>query len=577
MAVPKKATGSPVTHAYKAIKLRKQFPAEALAIEAQLKLHPVTSRVLSARGFRAGEELERFITPTLREGLPGPEKLKGLPAACNLVKDTLAAGGGIAICCDFDVDGLSGGSQIYHFLRSIGARAQVYVPDRFKDGYGLNERMIEEIAKEKFSLVITVDYGTTNVKELTLARKLGLKTLVIDHHHVSSVPPADVFINPNQPGCGFAGGILCAAGLAWYFVLGLRSTLPQAKDIDAKTYLDLACLGTICDMVPLLGPNRVLAKRGLELLSKTERIGLRAIKQAMSLHGEVECSHVSFGIGPRINAAGRMVHGEVVIDLLTTSDTDKAKKIADRLNKLNLERQDEEERVKGDAIRMVEGRSELPFGIVVWSEDFHTGVVGLVAQRLVDTFYRPAVVLGTDAPGVFKGSVRGVKGFNVVESLAACGETLMKYGGHEGAGGLTVAEDRVEEFAAVFEQVCSEKLSGGDLKPYVEADTEISLNDMTVQLVNDLSKFAPFGMGNPSPQLLLKNLKVTETRVLKATHLKATLSDGKRSTSAILWRNPKHPALEVGKTVNIVCKPDLSTYQGATEVYANLQAAEVVR
>lgn len=563
-----------VQTAHKAIKIKKQNAAEAKKIAEALKISEVASRVLAARGFTVGADLDTFMNPTLKDGLPEPQKLKNLDKACELIHQVLSEKKGIAICCDFDVDGLSGGAQVHHFFTSIGAKSQVFVPDRFEDGYGLNEGMVQTIAKEKFGLLLTVDYGTTNVKELNLARKLGLKTIVVDHHHVGDIKtPADVFINPNQKGCGFAKKVLSAAGLAWYLIAGLKKCLPEASKIDPKSYLDLACLGTICDMVPLIGANRVIAKRGLELLGQTTRPGLMALKNVSGVRDRVTCSDVGFGMGPRLNAAGRMVHGNVVIELLTTSDSNVSTKLAQRLNKLNVERQDTEARVKESALDQIRQRGHLPAGLVVWDKDFHTGVVGIVAQRIVENFYRPTVVLGVDTDGVYKGSVRGIKGFNVVEALTAVGEHLIKYGGHEGAGGLSVEEGRLDDFAEAFIRECEarlQNLSG----PSAEADTEVSLVEMDLKLVEEFQKFAPFGMGNPNPQLLVKNLRVLDIKVLKDTHLKVTLTDGKRFISGLMWRQTTHPALVAGAHVNIVCRPDSSTFNGRTELVANLQAIE---
>ena len=573
---PKSAPIRKVESVHKSIKLRPQHPSAAGKIQENHKLNPVIARVLAARGLSVGEELSNYIEPTLKTGLPHPDKLLNLDKACALIGETLRAGKGIAVCCDFDVDGLSGGAEIAHFLTSIGAKTKVYVPDRFVDGYGLNESMIRGSADENFGLVITVDFGTTNQKELSLARELGLKTIVIDHHHVGdAISTADVFINPNQPGCGFADKILCASGLAWYLLLGLKAALPEAKDVDAKAYLDLACLGTICDMVPLIGVNRVIAKRGLELLGKTTRPGLMALKNVIGLHKQnVSCSHVSFGIGPRINAAGRMIHGNLVIELLTTSDSNQSDKLARRLNQLNLERQNIEERVKERAIQQVERGGFLPSGILVWDKEFHTGVIGIVAQRLVETFYRPSAVLGLDQEGIYKGSVRGIKDFSVIEALAECGDLLIKFGGHQGAGGFSVKEENLEALAERFESVCAARLADIETDPIAVADTSAKLADIEFSLIQSLGQLAPFGIGNPGPLLLFEDLRVVDVRSIKNTHLKATLADGSRFITAVMWKKASHPALEKGALVRVVGKPELSKYQGVEELQIVLQAVE---
>jgi single-stranded-DNA-specific exonuclease len=575
MALPQQNTYTDIKLAYKTIKLRAQRKEIAAEIATSFKLSPVAARVLAARGYKADDTLRHYLSPTLKEGLPEPGKLKGLKDACLRVNEVSQAGGKIAICCDFDVDGLSGGAQLCHFLSTAGIEAKVFVPDRFEDGYGLNEKMVETIAEQGYRLLITIDYGTTNTKELTLAKKLGLSTIVIDHHHVGEAkPPCDVFVNPNQRGCGFADRILCASGLTWYFLMGLRQILPSAKEIDVRSYLDLACLGTICDMVPLVGANRVIAKRGLEILAQSSRPGILALKQIIGIKDSVSCFDVSFGIGPRLNAAGRMVHGDVVIELLTTSNNSSAQRIARELNALNLKRQDTEQAVKARALEEIQERGSMPAALVVWDESFHTGVIGIVAQRLVESFYRPAVVLGVDKEGVFKGSVRGVKGFSVVEALAAVGEHLIKYGGHDGAGGLSVAAENIQSFAEAFIQECETRLEHITKHPVAEADTEAVLEEVTLDLVQELKGFAPFGVGNPGPLLLLKGVTITDVRVLKDTHLKIILSDGKRLLTGMLWRQPEHPAVAKGKKVNVVCRPDTNTFQGVTSLQATIEAVE---
>lgn len=570
--------------AYKRIKLKPQHPKTALAIQKEFGLRPVASRVLAARGFKLGADLKNFLEPTLKEGLPDPKALKGLDAAGKLLRSCLETGGAVAVCCDFDVDGLSGGSQIHHFLTAAGAKSHVFVPDRFEDGYGLNDKMMREAAALGCKLLIAVDFGTTNSRELELAKSLGLSTIVVDHHHVRDLPlGCDAFVNPQQPGCGFAGGVLSAAGLAWYFILGVRQELKglisDGKLPDPRAYLDLACLGTICDMVPLTGANRVIAKRGLEMLASTKRPGLVALKRVCGANGEVSCYDVSFGIGPRLNAAGRMVHGQAVIELLTTSDSDLAGRQAQRLNRLNADRQETEGIVKQNAIERLQqryGQDGLPAGIVVWDDDFHTGVIGIVAQRLVEQFYRPSVVMGVDGSGeILKGSVRGVKGFSVIDALQAVSPTLLKFGGHEGAGGLSVERERLDEFADAFIMECSRQMSALEKTPAAEADTEALLEEIDLEMVEELKRFAPFGMGNPAPLLLIKGLRVVDLRQLKGTHLKTTLTDGSRYIAGLLWRQTSHPCLVQGAKVDIVCRPDFSTYQGVTELQANLQAVQL--
>ena len=566
----------PVAH--KKVQLRQQNREIGEKIEYEYSLSPVTSRVLAARGFVPGADLQNYLVPTLKNGMPHPSQMKNLEDAVECIFEHSQNGGSIAIACDFDVDGLSGGSLFHAFLKACNVQSKVYVPNRFSEGYGLNDRIINDAKKEGFDLLVTIDFGTTNVKELELARSIGLKTIVVDHHHVEENPPCDIFVNPQQDGCSFADGILCAAGLTWFLIALLAKKFPKkSAALHPKKYLDIACLGTICDMVPLHGPNRIIARRGLECLAETKRPGLVALKELISARHNLSCSHVSFGIGPRINAAGRMLSGELVVELLTTSDTKKAEKIAKKLHRLNKQRQEAEEGVKKDAFLQVEkqGRiiGKVPDGIVAWGKHFHTGVIGIVAQRMVERFYRPTAILGYDS-GAYKGSVRGIKGISVVEILKEVNEYLMQYGGHAGAGGFSIEEDKVEDFAKAFSEVSAKHIASVERSPIVHADTESSLSELTPAIVRELKRFEPLGIGNPSPQILLRELTVKEVKLLKGAHLKAILSDGKRTIAGLMWKKTEHPALKVGNIVTVTGKVDLNTYFGNTEMQMNLQAVE---
>jgi single-stranded-DNA-specific exonuclease len=565
-----------VAQVVRKIKLREQRESEAQRIADSFSLGSVASRVIAARGYQANDNLKLFLSPSLKEGLPSPKNLKNLEAASALIESVVNAGQKIAICCDFDVDGLSGGSQLQALFQEIGATSKVFVPDRFEDGYGLNVGMIEEIVAEGFSLIITVDFGTTNAKELDRARELGAKTIVIDHHHVgTNKTPADIFINPHQEGCGFADKIMSAAGLAWYTVVGITRFTKIASNVDPKNYLDLACLGTICDMVPLVGVNRIIARRGLELMESTRRVGLAALKNIVGVKDKVSCHHISFGIGPRINAAGRMINGDIVVELLTTDNSKRAASIASRLDRLNKQRQEKEEQIKKKAHSEIEKAGAVPSGLVLWDSTYHTGVIGLVAQRLVEAYYRPAAVMGTDKEGILKGSVRGIPGFSVVDTLHKLKHLLIKCGGHEGAGGFSVEASKVEEFAVAFRNECDSVLKNIEREPTVWADTEVSLAELKVATVKELQTFEPFGVGNASPQLMAKDLTVKEVTILKGSHLKIQFSDGTRSLVGFLWRQTEHPAVKVGAKVNLVFKPDINTYNGSSSIQANLQALEL--
>jgi single-stranded-DNA-specific exonuclease len=538
----------------------------------------VVSRVLASRGFEPGSVLNQFLQPSLREGLPHPSGIKNMDRAVGFLAEALASQQKIAVCSDFDVDGLTSAAQLVDFVSRIHGSVTSYVPDRFEDGYGLSASLVEKAKAEGADLLIAVDFGTKNGPQLELARSLGMKTIVLDHHDVSGiVNPADAFVNPQQAGCSFADGILCSAGLSWYFIAAARSSIPAASAVDPRDFLDLACLGTICDMVPLKGVNRVIARRGLECLETTKRIGLRELKKVAGVRNSLRSYDVSFGLGPRINAAGRIEHGEIVVKLLTTTSSSEAARLAKRLDRLNAERQDVEGKVRARALELVKATGNTHSGIAVWHPEFHPGVIGIVAQRLVEQYYRPTAVMGRGSDGIFKGSVRGIRGLSVVELLSKLSPYLLSYGGHEGAGGFSIQSDRIKGFCQAFDEVCSDLLSEDQKTPTVVADTEVQLNELTVDLAESFEHLSPFGVGNPAPILLSRALRVVEVRELRGGHLKTILSDGSKSITGMLWRVQSHPALTRDAIVDLAYKLDVNSYLGDRTLQATLQAVNAVQ
>jgi single-stranded-DNA-specific exonuclease len=559
------------------ILVAKSFEKEASEIAISTGLNIITSSILSSRGFKNNEKLRQYLNPTLKNGISDPFLIKNLKEASERIIQAMSEKKKIAICCDFDVDGLTGGAQLITLCRDTGTPVQSFVPDRFTEGYGLNIRMIDEALDCGCQLLLSVDFGTKNPDELIYAKNRGLETIVIDHHYVGDdTVPCDVLINPQQTGCGFADGMLSASGLVWHLILGIRNILRNRLTIEPKKYLDLACLGTICDMVPLLGINRVLAKKGLDTLNLGSRPGIKAIIEDGGIKGTISSYEVSFAIGPRINAAGRMEQGNLVLDLLTTRDSSKAKNLAKKLSKLNIDRQKTEDRVREIAIKEVESMSIVPYGIVVANANFHPGVIGIVAQRLVEKYKRPAAVIGCDNLGVFKGSVRGISGISVVNLLNEVSHLLDGFGGHEGAGGFTVQETKVPCLVNEFNAVCSKYSSRIDSPPPLVVDAKVSLQELTFDLIDEFNIFSPFGVGNKNPLLLLENVVITHFNTLSLKHLKIIFNDGNLSCEAVWWRRSSHYAVKVGNRVNVAFRPSKNLWNGRVSLQAHIEDIELI-
>jgi single-stranded-DNA-specific exonuclease len=563
--------------------------ARTLSRECGISL--IAARILLSRGIATVEQVSNFLSPSLRHHLPDPCEIKNITAAAELILDFIDSGGRISIYTDFDVDGVSSGSQLFLFLKALGANVNTYTPSRFAEGYGLVCSAVQKLADSGTKLLITVDCGITSHREFALAARLGMKSIVVDHHLPNGIPPADVVVDPAQDGCPFQEHKLAAAGLVWMLLIVLRKaarnrwrdssradTLP-----DPKEFLDLAALGTICDMVPLMGLNRVIAHRGVEAMRKTARPGMIALKQVAGVDNNPRfgSGHVAFALGPRINAAGRLAEAADVIHLLTTDDSIRAKAIASTIDRLNDRRREVEESVKNSCLRLLaaEERLRQRAAFAIFGEEYHIGVIGIVAQRLVEQFHRPAAIM---APGemlsstgerraVIKGSVRSVTGFHVADVLQSLSSLLITHGGHREAGGFSLALENLAAFQEAFICRAEELLGSGDPAKTLTVDAEVNLRDIDFELVNELMRFAPFGVGNPSPVFVTRNVDVTMVSLLGDKHLRVRFSEGGVVVAAVGWGMQGHELLRKGRRVSIAYQPEINTYQGIASVQLNLR------
>ncbi len=495
-------------------------------------------RVLWARGYREPSQAERFLEPRF-EHLPNPFELKGIEAAVSRLQRALAQGERVCVYGDYDVDGVTSTALLVSVLRKLGGNVEFYVPHRLVEGYGLNVRALEKLAARGTRLVVSADCGVTAVAEIDAAAKLGLDVVVIDHHTASQdLPRALAILNPHQPGCTFPGRELAAVGVAFHLLLALRKRLREAgwfatrPEPNLREVLDLVALGTIADVVPLTGPNRVLVHFGLKELARGARVGVLALKSVAQLAGEVTAGDVGFKLGPRINAAGRLDDASVGVRLLLSEDLREARALAEQLDRANAERQDLQVRIASEAIAHAEklGPPEARRTLVVSSSGWHVGVVGIVAARLVERFHRPALVIAEEG-GVAKGSGRSVEGFHLYDALARCAHHLTKFGGHKHAAGVTLDTGRISDFAEALEAEGREALDPAQLSARLRIDAELHPSEVRMELASQLRRLAPFGAGNPEPVFFCRELAAHEVRLLpdkKGTgpgHLKLRLGE----------------------------------------------------
>ena len=506
--------------------------ASVLGIPAPL------GRVLWARGYREPSQAERFLEPRF-EHLPNPFELKGIEAAVSRLQRALAQGERVCVYGDYDVDGVTSTALLVSVLRKLGGNVEFYVPHRLVEGYGLNARALEKLAARGTRLVVSADCGVTAVAEIDAAAKLGLDVVVIDHHTASQdLPRALAILNPHQPGCTFPGRELAAVGVAFHLLLALRKRLREAgwferrPEPNLREVLDLVALGTIADVVPLTGPNRVLVHFGLKELARGARIGVLALKSVAQLTGEVTAGDVGFKLGPRINAAGRLDDASVGVRLLLSEDLREARALAEQLDRANAERQDLQVRIASEAIAQAEklGPPEARRTLVVSSSGWHVGVVGIVAARLVERFHRPALVIAEEG-GVAKGSGRSVEGFHLYDALARCAHHLTRFGGHKHAAGVTLDTGHISDFAEALEAEGRQALDPAQLSARLRIDAELHPREVRMELASQLRRLAPFGAGNPEPVFFCRALAAHEVRLLpdkKGTgpgHLKLRLGE----------------------------------------------------
>lgn len=474
----------------------------------ELGLHRTVARMLIQREITEMDEIRRFLNPQLTE-LYDPYLLDGMSEAVNRIKQALGEGEKILIYGDYDVDGVSSTSMMMLVLRELTTAVDYYIPNRFREGYGLNRQALEMAKEQGFSLVISVDTGISAVQEAAYARELGLDLIITDHHEPPSQLPDAIVINPKKMHCPYPFDQLAGVGVAFKLATALLERIPEE-------YLDLVALGTIADLVPLVGENRILATHGLKRMNTHLRVGIQALAEAAGIEQEITASHVGFALGPRINASGRLDSADLAVELLITDDTDKAEAIAQECNQLNQERQQMVQEITMAAMSQIEAEPKrFQHAIVVADVGWNAGVVGIVASRLVEKYYRPVIVLGIDPEkGIAKGSARSIAGFNLYQALSACEEHLIAYGGHQMAAGMTLEIEKVEILQKQLSHLAVETLQPEDWIPTSRVDDELTLDEIDIPFIQQLDELAPYGMGNPVPQFIIKGAQIGRKAVI---------------------------------------------------------------
>ena len=547
------------------------------ALEAALGLHPTVARLLCLRGFADPDLARQFLHPSL-DHLHDPFKLTDMTAAVERLEQAIARRERIAIHGDYDVDGITSTVILRRALEMLGGDVVHFIPERLRDGYGLQPAAIERLHADGVSLIVSVDCGIRGIEAARRARELGVDLIITDHHEPDhELPVAVAVLNPKRHDCSYPDKYLAGVGVALKLVQALCGRAGRSKWLPA--FVKIAAIGTLADVVPLVGENRVIARFGLESLSRgPHTVGLRALLDCCGLTGKtIDSYQVAFMLAPRVNAAGRMSTPDIATRLLLATDAaleQEARGLAQQLNDENLRRQQEEAELVTAAKKAIETDPAVGAHnvLVVGGAGWHRGVIGIAASKLVDTYHKPAIVLSIDGD-VAHGSCRSIPDFDMLNALERCADLFVRFGGHRQAAGLTMEAARVPEFRQRINAWADEVLEPDQLRPRLRIDAPLPLNGITHDLVRGLDSLGPFGMGNPRPVFHASPVEIVDgPRTLKERHLKMTFSQQGRRFRAIAWRAAERAGfLEKHRAgVNLAFSLDRNEYQGETYLELNV-------
>ena len=518
-------------------------PNQGLAdeLEKALTIPPLVALILTTRNITSHGQAKYFLDSRLKD-MHSPYQLPDIDRAVSRLAHAIAEGEQIAIYGDYDVDGITGTALLVHFLSSLGGRVVWHIPHRVKEGYGLNTEALKKLHSRGVTLVVTVDCGSTDHEPIQSARQHGMDIIVTDHHKLPDIPPdANVILNPKGHEEIPELADLAGVGVAFYLATATRAHFRRegrwtgSDQPNLKKYLDLVALGTLADMAPLTGTNRILASNGLSELSRTSRPGLLALKETCGLRGgKISNWDVLFRLGPRLNAPGRLDSGDPALRLLLTTDSAEAQTLAQQLEELNRQRQSVEYQILAEALSLIEANKdyEQSSSLVLASAGWHKGVLGLVASRLTERFNKPTILL-TLVDERWQGSGRSVGNFDLYQALARCSKHLVRFGGHQLAAGLGLTQSQLTEFCPAFEEVVKEGITSQDMTKTRKVDAVVHLEEITPELMTYLERMQPYGVGNPEPIFCCRDFQVEDSRVLKGSHLRLRLRQDKARFTGI--------------------------------------------
>lgn len=545
---------------------------QIIPLSQALKVSPLITALLISRGFETEEKARKFLNPSY-EDLHEPNLLKDMAKSVERILKAIETGEKILIWGDYDVDGTTGTVVLRKALEILGAETGFHVPNRFTEGYGLNIPALEKAKERGYSLVITVDCGSTAFEPIAWAQENGMDVIVTDHHLTKDhgLPNAFAVVNPNQPECEYPDKNLAGVGVA--FKLAHALLREKGRENIVEGFLKVVAIGTIADIMKLTGENRAIVKIGLQDLPKAKNYGLKALMEVSDCKSEMTSFHIGFRIAPRINAAGRMDVARHVVELFEAETFEKARELANVLNSRNLERQKIQMEITQLALQeYIEngGSMKQSHVAVVAGEGWHRGVIGLAASKISDKLHRPSVVISLEN-GIGHGSARSISNYHLLHGLDSCAELFEQYGGHAAAAGMKIKAENINELREKLNEHAVQNLSADDLIPEIKIDAQVSSNTLDLRLVEEIKMLEPFGAGNPKPIFATKELFLThEPFVMKEKHLKLKLADkNNKQFEAVWWdgvEKSKEQTLKPKTRIELAYTPEANTWQGNTRL-----------
>jgi len=498
-------------------------PFEINYLADSLNISEILAKLLVLRDIKTFTQAKSFFRASL-EDLYDPFLMNGMEAATHRVIEAVTNQEKILVYGDYDVDGTTSTAMLYMFLKKLEANVEYFIPNRVKEGYGISTQGIDYAKDLEVKLLISVDCGITAVDEVEYAKKFGIDTIICDHHQPKEkIPNCYALLDPIKPNCNYPFKFLSGAGVTFKLIQGICERI--GKHEEPMEYLDLVALSSAADIVPLIDENRVLVKEGLALINSAPRPGIKALlDSAKIIPGNLNSGQIVFGLAPRINAVGRLSEAKTAVELMITNDDDEATRLALVLEKENYERRKIDVDTLAEAIEKVVDSVDIveDLAIVLHEENWHPGVIGIVASRLVEKYYKPTVML-TTIDGIAKGSARSIASFNIYEALKECEDLLIHFGGHEAAAGLAVELDKIDEFRKRFLKIVKEKIDRKDLIPEITIDSKIKLSEITAKFIRIAEQFSPFGPRNMRPVLWAEDVRAISSRTISGKHLVLTI------------------------------------------------------